>query len=154
MRQLSSNFAEGFLRKLDRIGQPLALQFTALDGKDVDLAKLRGKVVLIDFWATWCLPCLAELPNVKAVYEKHHARGFEIVGISFDEKKEDLERLLAREKVPWPQYFEAGENRFALEFQIESIPTMWLVDKRGRLRDLNAREDLAGKVEKLLAETP
>jgi hypothetical protein len=56
--------------------------------------------------------------------------------------------------LPWPQYFEAGENRFGREFPIESIPTMSLVDKRGRLRDLNAREDVAGKVEKLLAEAP
>lgn len=147
--------AAGFVQKLDRVGQPLALQFTALDGREVDLAKLRGKVVLVDFWATWCLPCLAEMPKVKAMYEKLHDQGFEIVGLSLDEKKDDLERYLAKEKIPWPQFFEGGaENRFAKEFQIDSIPAMWLVDRKGRLRELNARTDLAAMVEKLLAEKP
>ena len=147
--------AAGFVQKLDRVGQPLALKFTALDGREVDLEKLRGKVVLVDFWATWCQPCLAEMPKVKAVYEKFHGQGFEIVGLSFDEKKEDLERYLAKEKLPWPQYFEGGrENRFAREFQIDSIPTMWLVDRQGRLRELNARGDLAPMIEKLLTEKP
>jgi thiol-disulfide isomerase/thioredoxin len=147
--------ATGFVQKLDRVGQPLALKFTALDGREVDLEKLRGKVVLVDFWATWCLPCLSEMPKVKALYEKLHDQGFEIVGVSLDEKKGDLERYLTKEKIPWPQYFEgASENRLAKEFQIDSIPTMWLVDRQGRLRELNARKDLAPMVEKLLAEKP
>ena len=96
---------------------------------------------------------MAELPKVKATYEKLHAKGFEILGISFDEAKENLERVIQREKIAWPQHFDAsGENPFAKEFDVASIPTMWLVDKKGVLRDLNAREQLAEKVEKLLAE--
>ena len=147
--------ATGFVQKLDRVGQPLALKFTALDGREVDLEKLRGKVVLVDFWATWCVPCLSEMPKVKALYDKLHGQGFEIVGISLDEKKADLERYLAKEKIAWPQYFDGSpENRFAKEFQIDSIPTMWLVDRQGKLRELNARKDLAAMVEKLLAEKP
>lgn len=149
------DLAAGFVLKLARVGQPLALKFTALDGREVDLEKLRGKVVLVDFWATWCLPCLAEMPKVKELYEKLHDQGFEIVGLSLDEKKGDLERYLAKEKIPWPQFFEDGpENRFAKEFQIDSIPAMWLVDRKGRLRELNALTDLAAMVEKLLAEKP
>ena len=77
------------------------------------------------------------------------------MGLSLDEKKGDLERYLAKEKIPWPQFFEDGpENRFAKEFQIDSIPAMWLVDRKGRLRELNALTDLAAMVEKLLAEKP
>lgn len=146
--------AQGLLRRLEAVGKPLALKFKALDGRDVDLAKLKGKVVLVDFWATWCRPCVAELPNVKAAHEKLNVKGFEIVGISFDQDKGRLEKFVATEKMPWPQYFDGKgwENQFGQEFGIQSIPAMWLVDKKGNLRDVNGREDLAAKVEKLLAE--
>ena len=146
--------AQGLVTKLERIGKPLALKFKAIDGRDIDLAQFKGKVVLVDFWATWCKPCMNELPTLKATYEQLHEKGFEIVGISLDQEKPALERVVAAEKLPWPQYFDGGkdEETFAEKFQVESIPTMWLVDKTGVLRDLNAREDLAGKVEKLLAQ--
>jgi thiol-disulfide isomerase/thioredoxin len=109
---------------------------------------------MIDFWATWCGPCVHELPHVKGVYEKLHPKGFEIVGISFDEKKSALQGFVLKEKMAWPQYFDGKgwDNRMGSRFGIESIPTMWLVDKKGVLRDIDAREDLEGKVQKLLAE--
>ena len=146
--------AAGLLRKLEAVGKPFVMKFTAVDGREVDLGKLRGKVVLIDFWATWCGPCVAELHNVKAAYEKLHPKGFEILGISFDEKKEALTEFVAREKLPWVQYFDGQgwQNKFGKQFGIDSIPTMWLVDKQGILRDQNARGGLAEKVETLLAE--
>jgi thiol-disulfide isomerase/thioredoxin len=148
--------AADLLKKLDRIGKPFTLEFRAVDEREVDLNKLKGKVVLVDFWATWCVPCVSELPTVKAVYDKLVLQGFEIVGISFDQQKEALTRFLEKEKIPWPQFFDGKvwKNKFGQEFGVGSIPTMWLVDKRGILRDLNARNSLEEKVEKLLAETP
>jgi peroxiredoxin len=97
---------------------------------------------------------MRELPSVKATYDKLHGKGFEIVGISFDQKKEALARIVKREKMAWPQYFEtrSEEHRIGEKLGIESIPTMWLIDKEGNLRDLDARHNLAGRVEKLLAE--
>jgi len=141
------------LKQLSHEGKPVDLKFSALDGREVDLKKLRGKVVLIDFWATWCAPCMRELPNVKAVYQKFHDKGFEIVGLSYDEEKQALQQVVSTESIPWPQGFDEanGGKKFAEEFGVTSLPTMWLLDKNGVLRDLQGVNDLEKKVEKFLA---
>lgn len=148
------NRAEGILRRLDATGKPLAITFTALDGRKVDLSQVKGKVVLVDFWATWCGPCVHEIPVVKAVYQKFHDRGFEVVGISFDGNKTQLQRFIQKNDLPWPQYFDGQtwKNQFGIAYGIDSIPTMWLVDKKGNLREQNAGQNLGSDVEKLLAE--
>ena len=128
----------------------LAVQVTdATFAADVEQAE---GLVLVDFWATWCGPCIAELPNVKAVYEKFHEQGFEIIGISFDSDKSALENFVKREKLSWPQFFDGKgwKNQFGQEFAINSIPTMWLIGKDGKVADIQARQNLAEKVEKLL----
>ncbi len=146
--------AEELLKKFDRVGKPLDIQFTAVDGRKISLADMKGKVVLIDFWATWCTPCMAELPNVKAAYARLNPKGFEIIGISFDQDKDTLTKALKKEGMTWPQYFdgEGWSNKLGEQYGIKSIPAMWLVDKKGNLRDLNARAGLEAKVEKLLEE--
>jgi thiol-disulfide isomerase/thioredoxin len=146
--------ATALVKKVSHFGKPISIKFTALDGREVNMEKLRGKVVLVDFWATWCGPCMRELPNVKAAYEKLHDKGFEIVGISYDDNKEALQRTVTTEEMKWPQFFDADNagKSFADEYGVTTIPSMWLVDKKGVVRDLMGRTDLAGKVEKLLAE--
>lgn len=146
--------AESLLRKLDRIGKPLELSFTDLHGKKVDIKNYAGKVVLVDFWATWCGPCIAALPEVKETYSKLHDKGFEILGISLDSEKETLVQFLAAEKMTWPQHFDGSgwENKLVQKFEITGIPSMWLVDKKGNLRDVAANMGLQEKVTKLLAE--
>lgn len=136
------------------LGRKPEIQFTGLDGRGVDLAKLKGKVVLLDFWATWCGPCVAGIPELRAVYEKFHDRGFEVVAISLDTDRAALERFVKENDLPWPQYFDgkAWDNAIAAKYAIHAVPTLWLVGRDGKVVDQEARFDLEGKVTKLMAE--
>ena len=146
--------AKGLLRKMEALGKPVDIKFTSVDGREVDVTKMAGKVVLVDFWATWCGPCVAEVPHVLEVYQDLHEKGFEIVGISFDQDKKKLEDFVAEKQMKWPQYFDGKgwANKFGRQYGINGIPTMWLVDKKGNLRIMEARGGLREKVDKLLAE--
>jgi thiol-disulfide isomerase/thioredoxin len=146
--------AAAMQKQLDRVGQPLALKFAAVDGREVDLDKMRGKVVLVDFWATWSDPSVDLQSAVKQAYDKFHAKGFEIAGINLDEEKDSLTNFVAEEKVAWPEYFDGKklETKFAVEFGVKDIPALWLVDKKGILRYINADFDFDSKIERLLAE--
>ncbi len=136
----------GRANRLRLPGNKLELQGTLLDGGILDWESYRGKVVLVDFWATWCGPCLAELPNVKAAYNAYHSKGFDIVSISLDHDRQALEKFLAEWPIPWAQLFEdpkskssGGSNPMALKYDISSIPVAFLVDKEGKVISLEAR---------------
>jgi len=133
--------------------KPIDLKYTALDGREVDLSKMRGKVVLIDFWATWCGPCCAEVPDIVATYKKYHDKGFEVVGVSLDQDKEALAAFTQKNGMTWPQYFDGkgGDNAISNSYGITAIPAMWLIDKKGMLATTEARDGLADRIEKLLA---
>lgn len=144
--------AKSGLELMEMRVEPLELSFTAVDGSKVDLADLRGKVVLIDFWATWCPPCVEEAPQLVEVYEKFKDRGFEIVGISLDNEKSALETFTKENKMPWPQFFDGKgwENELAARFKIQSVPTMWLLGRDGKLVDPSPRARLAQAIESAL----
>jgi thiol-disulfide isomerase/thioredoxin len=138
----------------ERLKSPLDLRFTAVDGTPVDLASMRGKVVLVDFWATWCGPCKAEVPKVVAAYNKLHDKGFEIVGVSLDHDLKSLLEFTAANGMTWPQYFDGKgwQNSISSGFGVHAIPAMWLVNKNGYVVSTEGTEDLEGQVEKLLTE--
>jgi thiol-disulfide isomerase/thioredoxin len=142
------------LRVLELKKEPLELKFTAVDGRQVDLEKLRGKVVLIDFWASWCMPCIVDLPNIIAAYDRYQERGFEVIGISLDRSKDELLALSQEAKIKWPQYFDGKgwESELTRRFGVIALPTQWLVDKKGYLRTTEVYGNLNAEIEKLLAE--
>ena len=144
--------AKGRLTQLDLPGHPLDLKFTAIDGRKVDMGTLKGKVVLVDFWATWCGPCVDEVPNLEKVYNTYHEKGFEIIGISLDEDQQALKNFIEKNEVKWPQYFDGKgwKNGISSRFGINSIPTMWLIGKDGIVVTMEGRENLEAQVKKLI----
>jgi peroxiredoxin len=150
--------AKAVLDRRWRVGSSPRLKFTAIDGRKVDLKALRGKVVLISFWATDCTPCVGELPELKALYEKLEPQGFEIVGVSLDVNKESLLRLTKEKNIPWPNHFggKIFESPFAAEFGVWAVPDNWLLDKNGVVCEVmvDVRDNFAEKVSELLSTKP
>ena len=144
-------------RRLARLaGQPLVIAGVRHDGTPFSTADLKGRVILIDFWATWCGPCVEEIPRVKQVYAKYHEKGLEVVGVSCDEEPADLANYLAKNPdMPWPQLFDAkrpGWHALAKEYGISGIPAMLLIDRRGVVRTTLARANFEQLIPELLAE--
>ena len=114
---------------------PLDWKFTAVDGRPVDLADWRGKVVLVDFWASWCPDCLREMPDVLKAYRQYHDKGFEVVGVSMDHDKVAMLAFLKKHEIPWPQEYDgqAWDSSIAVKYGVKGIPEMWLVDRNGHV---------------------
>jgi thiol-disulfide isomerase/thioredoxin len=117
-----------------------------MTGKPLSIANYKGKVVLLDFWATWCPPCRAELPNVLKTYKEYHAQGFEIIGISLDrdQDREKLTSFLEEKNMTWPQFFDGNywKNKLAVKYGVNSIPATYLLDGQGTIigKDLRGEE--------------
>ncbi len=146
--------AEAATRQLDMRTKPLELKFTALDGKEIDLAKLRGKVVLLDFWAAWCGPCMAKLPEILVLQKKYKDKDFQLLGISLDEDKAALESTLKSKGMDWPQSFDGKgwQSEVGTRFGVESIPAAWIVDKKGLVHEVDPESDLDAEIGKLLGD--
>lgn len=139
--------------KEEIIGKPLSFQFNAADGSSVDLSELRGKVVLIDFWASWCPDCIREMPAVRQTYQKYKDKGFAVIGISLDKDAQALANYVARKLIPWPQYFDGKgwDNDFAAKYGVHAIPEMWLINQRGEVASTDISvEKLEQRIEELL----
>ncbi len=135
------------------IGQPVPdISMKTPEGKTLSLSSLKGKYVMVDFWASWCGPCRKENPNVVKMYNTYHDKGFEILGVSLDTKKENWEKAIADDKLTWPHISElAGwQTSIVKSFKIESIPSTLLIDREGKILAKNLRgEELEEYLKKL-----
>ncbi len=121
-----------------------------LDENPISLADYKGKIVLLDFWAVWCGPCLGEIPNVKEVYEKYHHKGFDVIGVSFDKDEAVLREFIKEKEIPWKQILDKDGFRgvFAKQYGVSGIPAPFLIDRNGKVLSVNARNNLLGELVK------
>jgi len=132
---------EAELTRLDRVGKPAAnVEAQDLNGKAVRLSSLKGKYVLVDFWATWCGPCLVELPRLQEAYRKHHDAGLEIVSVSLDETRSAVVDFVKVRQLPWIQIHNGTAGADLVEaFGVTSIPASYLIDPEGNIIRLDLR---------------
>ena len=133
---------EGILRRQDLLGKPMPIWGADLSGNRLDEKTLEGKVVLLDFWATWCGPCIAEFPHLKVLYQKYKGKGFEIVSYNVDADQEKLRDYLERHPLPWIVLSKGSTEQLAplsLYYGAKSLPVVLLRDRSGKTVLLDAR---------------
>ena len=142
-------------RKMKVGSPPVEFAVTSITGEKLSPDKYKGKVLLLDFWATWCVPCRQEMPNVVKVYDRYKDKGFEIVGISLDRDRASFDKYIDANNMAWPQFYDGKfwQNEVATLYGVKSIPATYLIDKKGNIRYKSLRGgQLETAVKELLAE--
>ncbi|WP_158633321.1 TlpA disulfide reductase family protein [Tautonia sociabilis] len=148
-------------KKTEAVGEPFELTFNeAITGRTISVQDdLKGKVVVIDFWATWCGPCVAEMPTMKSLYAEYKDKGVEFIGVSLDSPEDEggldaLKAFVEENEIPWPQYYQGNgwESEFSSSWGINAIPSVFVIDQKGTLYSTQARGQLETMIPELLAK--
>lgn len=145
------------VRRLDLLGSKFELAAKTIDGKSLQIDDYAGKFVIVDFFATWCAPCLTETPHLQAQYEKYKDRGLEVIAISIDSDKAALQEYLEKTKLPWPVVHDEHDDplqRLQMKFGISQLPTVLLLNKEGTVVSLEARGAELTRLTQMLFEAP
>jgi hypothetical protein len=147
------NECQGFINRADAVGKPLCLKLSLPDGSELDLEKMRGKVVCLLFWDTVSEFSEKAVWSVDGLYKNYHSKGVEVWGLNFDENQDKAKVMLQDHHIEWPQYADVAAGRKIQEkFGLYALPTVWLIDKKGVLRELRAERGPDPIIQKLLAE--
>ncbi len=154
----AARYTKGKIRQVEGLKRPFKLEFNdAISGETVSMRDLRGKVVVIDFWATWCGPCVKEIPHMKELYGQYRGKGAEFIGVSLDKPEKDdglkkLREYCDENDVNWPQYYQGNywDSEFSTAWGINSIPAVFVIDQKGNLHSVKARGQLDDMIPELL----
>lgn len=139
-------------------GKLLVIAGRTTTGGKWSSADWKGKVILVDFWATWCIPCREDIPHTKKLYEDYHGKGLEVVGVDCDGSDEQVNGFIKENGMAWPQLREESQkdedewNPMTKQLHVGVIPQIFLIDKKGVLRSVDGREDTEAKIKAMLAE--
>jgi thiol-disulfide isomerase/thioredoxin len=165
LAEAAAQMSERAQKRLSMIGQPLQVEGMTIDGKPFDWSPYKGKVVLLDFWATWCGPCLDEIPNIEQNFQQFHAKGFEVVGVNLNTKLSDIKEFFSVQSLPWPSVTsqvvldgKADEDNWsklpmASKCGVDAIPFLVLIGKDGNVDSIHVRgPKLKNRLTQLLGE--
>ncbi|MEZ6133537.1 MAG: TlpA disulfide reductase family protein [Pirellulaceae bacterium] len=156
MQSLRINL-QAAVRRLDLLGEKFEFEAVDMAGKKLKTDDFAGKFVVVDFFATWCEPCLSEMPRLKKHYAKYKDKGLEVIGISLDGDSQALEKFLDGAQLPWPIVHDNAENpldRIQMQFGVSSLPTVLLLNKEGTVVSLEARGAELDRLVDMLFEKP
>lgn len=143
------------IEKIRMIDQPAPeIEAADISGESISLSSLQGKVVLVDFWATNCPPCVAEMPNIKQLYAEYRDKGFEVIGVSLDGDQSIVEQFIGRREITWPMIMEPGAvETLRASYHVPTIPSLFVVDQSGKLHQFDVRgRDLRQVIEQLISQ--